>query len=538
MDQIPGASMLGFGFNILGRYSLKSATKAILTPPSGSNGTYTDPYSNPNKVFTIPQNVSVTQGSGNDTQSAQVEVAESQQDFQSYLASKAGISASSSSIYGQFSGEFDFAFSNTEKSQTMYWYCLSSGSFESWTVVLEEAGPGQFATDFANDPDVVAMKNQTSFTQENQFIFFRVFNKWGTHFIDQIVMGGNFNYFTSVESSYSSDQTTISSNISLEYKTLFIDTQAQAQVDWNTLGQSWSDSRQVSWHATGGNTSMLSSMSASPGYGDNFSQPFQSWVSSIGNSPGMVGFHLTPISNLFSGTLSAAISQALSAYMGVGAFTQATMTITSSTGPVPGSQQIYFNGQVLTNPATSPPSGSTSNGLVQVAVFDGQTLNQLANVGGYYYYDQSGAHSPWDQILQSLQSITAKSYLAVLSLYGFPANDGYPPSGVINWLAGCGATLQAWGQNNSLPSGDEYGVNYVMVGQQGSPRGSALEKFFINSTPGGEVYGTFEVNLTAPLLPPMASGLPYKIFRPTLAANVAEDALEGEPAGVLAGASR
>jgi hypothetical protein len=226
--------------------------------------------------------------------------------------------------------------------------------------------------------------------------------------------------------------------------------------------------------------------------------------------------------------------------MGVGAYVQATMTITSPTGPVPGSQQIYFNGQVLANPATSPPPGSTSNGLLQVAVFDGQTLALLANAGGYYYYGPTTAYSPWDDVLKAVQQVTAKSYIAVLSLYGFPANSGYPTSGFVNWLAGCGATLQAWSQNNALPSGDEEAVNYVMVGQQGSPRGSAIEKFFVNFD-GGEIFGTFEVNATAPLIPPLASGQTYKIYRPTLAANLQEDASEEQeeqPALLVAGRSR
>ena len=505
MQQILGASLLGFGFNSLGSYDSTATTKSILTPTGGNSGTYTDPFSR--TTYIVPNNVAVTPGTGDSTQEASAAVFQSQQAFQSFFAAKAGISGS----YRGFSGEFNLAFGTESQSQSMNWYSVASGSFQSWTLLLQEAGQGQLSSDFSNDPDVQAMMQQTSFNSGNAQTFYRVFQKWGTHFIDQVILGGEFNYFAAVSASYSSDQTTISSNLSLEYKAVFVSAKAQAQAEWQSLGQTWTNDRQVSWSATGGDNSLLSGVPVEPGYEQNFSQAYQTWAQSLATNPAVVGFHLTAISNLFSGDLATAINVALNSYLNLGVYAQAQF----SSGSPTNTEVIQLNDTTLNNPAVAPPEGSEIYGVAQLVVFDGVTLDVLVNVGGYCYYYNQEEYVPWEAFYSAVENLTQNSYIAVLAVSDFPSHTGYPTPDFVQWLAGCGANLQAWTGHN-VYCGDDFSVDYVMVGQQGLQVGSAFEKLAWSGSLFPPPPGTiFFANVTAALTPPIASGQPYRLYMPT-----------------------
>src|SRR3954453_19462227 len=130
MDMIPGSSILGFGFDALNQYSENALTQAILTPVSGQTST----FSFGGVTYAVPNNVSATQGTGDNTMLGTAFVAESQRDFQSYFAAKAGISGS----YGAFKGAFNAAFESASQTQQVYWYCIVEGSYEAWTVLLQQ----------------------------------------------------------------------------------------------------------------------------------------------------------------------------------------------------------------------------------------------------------------------------------------------------------------------------------------------------------------------------------------------------------------
>lgn len=103
MDAIPGAGVLGFGFDALGAYDTSSLTQAMLTPVSGDSGT----FSYGGTTYIVPDNVSVAQGTGDSTTGGTAFVAQSQQAFQSYFSEKAGLRGS----YRGFSGQFNIFFS-------------------------------------------------------------------------------------------------------------------------------------------------------------------------------------------------------------------------------------------------------------------------------------------------------------------------------------------------------------------------------------------------------------------------------------------
>ncbi len=509
MNIIPGASWLGLGFNILGSNNLSSANSSILTPVSGTGGTpYTDP--NTGTIYAVPNNVAVSTGAGDQTQDAQVFAAKSQQDFQSYLAAQAGVSGS----YRGFSGAFNAAFSKEAQSETMYWYCLASGNFEGWIVFLQESSQQQFSTEFSADPDIVALqKLSPPVFKGNEALFYRIFQRWGTHFVDKVTVGGNINYYAAVNTAFSSDQNTIATDLSLEYRSLLVDVAAKASVDWQTLGQQWSSDRTVSWTATGGDNSLLEGIDPSPSFGENFNGAFQNWAGSIMDNPAVIGFHLRDLSELFAGELAEAVTDALTAYTEKGVYAQAEFTssnsiLTSYAG------MILLNGETVPNPAPAPNSGDQIDGVAQLTVFDGTTLETLVNMGAYFDYTTSPMPwvTFWDSFYQAVQGLTGQSYIVALTGSGLNLADSFPSSDFASWLAGCGGALTQWREQMGVPFSDDYNVSYVLIGQQGLQPGQAIEKFTSNllapRTPPES--GDFFANATTPLIPAIGSG-PYTL---------------------------
>src|SRR5260370_1861646 len=84
----------------------------------------------------------------------------------------------------------------------------------------------------------------------NQEQFFTVFRKFGTHFVAQVTLGGSLYYYLAVEKSYTQNETQVEANVTLEYKAVFTSSKATASAEWQTLGQTWADSRIVAGSAS------------------------------------------------------------------------------------------------------------------------------------------------------------------------------------------------------------------------------------------------------------------------------------------------
>jgi hypothetical protein len=501
MDNIPGSGILGFGFNVLGTYNMNSVTAMIVNAPSGSNGTYTFNGTE----YNVPQNVSVSPGAGDETTQGQAYVAQSQQEFQSYLAAKAGISGS----YQGFKGEFNAAFSQETQSQSVYWYGVVAGSYEALIVLLQNYSSAQLSANFTQDPDVQALLQLQSpqFNPSTQQLFFTVFQKWGTHLVTKVVLGGNINYFSAVNSTFSSDDTTISANLSLEYKAVFVDAAAQASADWKTLGQTWANDRSVSIAATGGNSDLLQALA--PDFDSNFSSIFNQWDQSIMSQPQVINFALTPLNDVFSGALGQAVSDALTAYLNAGVYVQADYFMNSGSA-----YPNTLNGLIMVG-ASTMPSSPPQNGAfcsAQLVVIDPTTLQPIVNVSGSLTPSQIGSNYAaaydliWTPFLKAAQAVTEQSYIVGLSLNGFNVASGFPAEEFATWLQACGATLDNWKNVLNQYCGNDYFVSYAFVGQQGLLPGGALEKFnsdltaYSSSQAEAKSYGDCFANVTAPLI--------------------------------------
>jgi hypothetical protein len=177
-NPIPGSEMLGYGFNIFGTYDFDSATRPLFdlgTP---------EPYEAANgKTYNRPSRVAV----GGGESSASAYSFDSADQFASHFQSSAGISGS----YGAFSASFSSAYQSDQQSSSQYSWALVESKVLSWSVTLD-ASAANVRPHVHSDPDFSSLPS--TYSPENAHLFFAFFNKFGTHFISEIDVGGTLYY--------------------------------------------------------------------------------------------------------------------------------------------------------------------------------------------------------------------------------------------------------------------------------------------------------------------------------------------------------
>lgn len=473
---IPGASVIGCGFNILDRYGPQSLMPQIVSL-GDINSTWE--YQPTQITYAVPQNASpidYTNSSGTSY------VFNTQEQVQSHFAQKSGVSAS----YGAFSGQFNFAYSQTENSDVSHYYGIYEADFTAWQLNLTNTASNWLTAEFLDDPDVQALPD--TFTQQNQDLFFTVFRKWGTHFVAQVIVGGSLDYYEAVMTSYSSSQTQVQANIELEYKAVFTSSRATSEVQWNHLGQNWANSRTVKVSATGGDDSALNALN--PGYGDSDSDIFNSWQSAVMQNPSVIEFTLRPLNLLFSGATASAVQAALYAYTNGAIVAYGTTAYTPGSGPAGGdistSWSIQVDGTIVRPqpPVIPPPPDVIAPGTVipvggyQIALLDPVSYEPLMS---HLYYQKyimdTEIPNPviYDEIMADIDAIPPETYVAVVVGFSIDLRN-YPSPAFSAWLTSVGATMTGWQKfvGYTLKGGLS---NYICVGRQGLVPGQATESF-------------------------------------------------------------
>jgi hypothetical protein len=475
--EVPGASVLGYGFNALGTYDLSSITQQIFKHGNMQASTFT--YAPTNITYWVPDNASVIP---NTTTSGSAQVFSTRQQFQSYFAAKASISGS----YGAFSAQFDAAYSQTFSTEESFYYGLYEADYTGWTLALADQSSSWLSPGFTEDPDVKALPS--TFSAENQEMFFKVFRKFGTHFVAQLTVGGSFDYYVAVETAYSSNEAQVETNLSLEYDALFVSGSAESSAEWNQLGKTWTDSRVAKVDAVGGDTSVLDTLQLS--FGASYADVFGSWTSGVMKNPAVISFQLRPLGVLFSGAVADAVAQALLVYLNGAIVATANSDYTPGSGPGGGnfttSSTIIANGQLIQpippvwppQPHVWPPPSQIVSPLggYQVAVLESDTLNPILS---YTYYQDSSSLSAektvYDDIMKDVAEITHKGYYVVVA--GFAVDlMNYPTVAFSQWLASCGAQMTGWRQYIGF-TGSPGQASYVLIGRQGLLPGNAVESF-------------------------------------------------------------
>lgn len=454
MNPIPGSSVLGWGFDIFNTYSSRSKMQQLFLLPSTSQKTWT--YGPTGIEYLLPDNIVIEEMNRSLGQSY---VFSTRSGVQSHFAAKAGVEAG----YGAFSGQFETSFSNTSRNDSEYSYGLYQMEFFAWKLNLQDQTTAALAPWVVNDPDYWELPS--FFNEQTKPIFYRFFEKYGTHYVSSVQVGYRLYYSEAVDKSYTTDELTIKTKVDLEYRALFVKVGAEASAEWEKVGYEWTENRVASVEAQGGNSAPLDLIL--PAYGDNFSVALSAWRLDAERNPAAVDFELRPVWNLFSGAKADALKLAFDAYARDRIYVESKTD--GSTILVVGAPQT---------PANPRPADT---GGFQVSVLNRGTLDPVLNK--YYSFPLNRYWETWPAMYASMYNDLLPhnnpSNLFLFASYGM-LGVWYPTEQMYQLLLGAGAStgLSGWQQvANRNYSANYVAVNYILVGAPQAGPGTGFEAF-------------------------------------------------------------
>lgn len=280
-----GTSLLGFGFNVFHTLDLASGvTQSIVV---ADNNTVTSPPDQP----TVNNSYAFT----------------SREQVTSHFASSVEAEASG---FG-FDGEFSAKYGRDSESSIDTVYGLYNILSPVAITKLADMGVDNYATPFASDPDVVGIP--TTFSADTAEDFYRLFRRYGTHFVSEITTGGRLNAYTTSKVTSVTNQTTAEASVKLEYEALFGSASAQATADWKNITSDYSQNREMSYETIGGNPAAL--VGFVPEVGEIENTQIGTWLATVPSNPEIIDYRIERISTLFNGPIGDEVDKAFSAYM-------------------------------------------------------------------------------------------------------------------------------------------------------------------------------------------------------------------------------
>lgn len=280
-----GTSLLGFGFNVFGTLDLASGvTQSIVV---ADNNTVTSPPDQP----TVNNSYAFT----------------SREQVTSHFASSVESKASG---FG-FDGEFSAKYGRDSQSSVDTVYGLYNMLSPVAITKLADMGINNYATPFASDPDVVGIP--TAFSPDTADAFYRLFRRYGTHFVSEITTGGRLNAYTTSKVTSATSQTTAEASVKLEYEALFGSASAQATADWKNITSDYSQNREMSYETIGGNPAAL--LGFVPEAGEIENTQIGTWLATVPGNPEIIDYRIDRLSTLFNGPIGVEVDKALNAYM-------------------------------------------------------------------------------------------------------------------------------------------------------------------------------------------------------------------------------
>lgn len=472
---IPGYDYIGRGFDVFGEFNQTSVKQPLFRTTTPSDQTF--PLNG--KDYTVPSNLGVAEIQRKEGCST---VFSEKSDFSEFLTLNAGIEGS----YLAFSGEFTASFGNISKTTSEYQFGLYYVFTDGFAVDIRDATHDFLLDSVLADPDYQNLP--TTYTADSQLLFFRFFDKYGTHFISQVEMGGRLFYSVAIEKSFNFTDTEFKANLTAEYNASLTDVKANAQADWKTISQAWVDNRQVQISAVGGSDSILNLLQK-PEPPQNFNESYTQWLTTLAGNPGPVNFTLMAVDKIFSGDQADAVKAAIEAYCQ----RQLTLNAVGSDQRQSTTGNITLNQQPLLQP-------DFHDGGLAVAVLDRVSLEPIFeetykigwypgihNIDGLDYYDYS-------DLMEDLQEFEYNSDVIIsIVFWGQYSVWAYPTKGFYDFLCKIGAgdaLLGDWAQNNTSSS-DRF-CAYAIVGVPGLAKGQAVEGYAAWGPPRPDYYDSGE----------------------------------------------
>lgn len=365
VNVLPGASSLGYGFNIATATS-PTTVKSQIINLNEQSGTTIQKFG---IDYLLPANVSEIDRNKN---SILYNSFASESQYCNYMSAQA---SGSGSGWG-FSAEFEASYSHLSKGETASFYGLVEANSLLWDTQLKSI------TGAALNPDFITALNKLplSFNRETQMAYYAFFDVWGTHVINQSQVGGSLNYVVAANSSSDLTEKAAAASMEAEYKSLFVDASVSAEAEWKNMSSGWVTSRNSQLSAIGGTPGVLNGMMGptKPEWNPDNSHiaSVTEWTSTLPHNPGVISVSLTPISDVISGIggeyheaskflhISNQFSLALASYLNAPITVLNTSSFTMQTrGAMPfitgSSSRIIIDEETLT-PANKPRSTDLS----------------------------------------------------------------------------------------------------------------------------------------------------------------------------------
>jgi hypothetical protein len=459
---IPGATVLGRGFNIFGDYSNTSLLAPLFdtTTPEGTVTIGVQTYDVGNN--TLVDKTSQTTG--------QAYSFSTRHQYEQHFATKAKIKGS----YGALSGSFSAAFSQDSTSESEYSYGLFEADIQKWGLSLRDPSASKLSPSVTTDPTFKDVP--TTYKKENEYLFFRFFQKYGTHFVSTVPVGGRIYYTVATQKSFTTNQMEIDAKLSLEYKAVFFSVGGSVKTNWKSAGKDWYDSRRVNILTTGGNSKLINSII--PSFDQGYNSLYESWVNSLDLEPSAINYSLQPVSTLFPGNQGDAVAEAYLAYGNNHLLTESRFDFNSivlSGKPInaPNIPPVNATYNYPTMTANDPPITAS---LMHVVVFNRSTLEPVLNKAyapAPSVYDNETQDiyqdvKPYEGDTNYMIAITTNTYFG----YTFPKPEFYQ----FLQNSGAGGGLQKW--ENSYNYETEWHtnlINYTLIGVCGAGPGTGID---------------------------------------------------------------
>jgi hypothetical protein len=479
MNNVPGSEQLGWGFSIFGPYG-DTALKSQLFEMQGG----TQWEDNLTKIsYLVPGNVASP--SMVEDNSAHSYVFNNRTQLQEHFAAKASVDASYVSEYGAFSGAFDTAYTQETATATEYKYGVYEANSVEWELALESQSLADLTSGVRADFESLP----TTYSDDNQQAFFAFFDKYGTHYVERVRVGGRLYYYIAVEKSYLHEDKEIKAKLDLEYNAVVASAKAKSSADWQQLTDKWTKNRTAYVHTIGGTPNAL--LLAEPQFGDSREGLFESWVDSIKTAPAVVDYTLRPITVLFPLAQQQTIQQAYDAYLSANILTVESRSVASWSDQPADTMPVVTLG-VDIRPSNVPRHDYGFQLMILQPEGDGEYEIFLDK---YYSCDLPAAtddpmtyKSMFDDIAADIRNggYEDAGYVLVLASFNWSVNAP-PTSDVYRILrsAGAGRVLEHWINNVQHPGSIGYNdfCTYILIGNTGSGPGTGTEAMEVEPIP-------------------------------------------------------
>jgi hypothetical protein len=486
-NTIPGATDLGWGFNIFGPYSDTSRKSQLFELTAAA------PWKDPRTgtEYGIPGNVSLSTigNSGANSYAFQ-----NRSQVQEFFAQKAGVSANLVTEFGAFSGAFNASYQNGLESDTFYQYVLYEADNTAWSLDLQS----QSYDDLTARVKQEISQLPNAFSPESKASFFRFFDRYGTHYVSRVNVGGRLYYYAAVKKSYQSDLEKIKAEITLEYNALLVSGKAESETEWSSLSKSWTENRVVQIEAIGGSPDILKL--ASPEYGENQSGAYSQWLQSIQAAPATVDFVIRPIDYLFPNEKIEAVKQATEAYFSENIL---SVEVRSVVVPFPEPKKPSNLPVITLGSQIEPDVPPLHDFGFQLVVMQPLESDYEVLLNKYYSIDLYQAEQKYGAIFDGMYQdlfqggFTRSGYIVVLGSYNWYWQA--PPTGdFVRFLvsAGAGSLLQGWIDGAITPGSiSNEDAAYILVGLTGSGANRGAESLAKAAVSGGPIRTAVTVRL-------------------------------------------